>query len=53
MDRILEAMKMIESFIGMGVDRFDVTRTTIDKKGCSDGFRPGQSWVRCGLGCLI
>ena len=43
MDHILEAMRMLEAFIGAGAHEFDVSRTTIDKRGIPGGYLAAQS----------
>jgi hypothetical protein len=46
MDHILEAMRMLEAFVGVGAHEFDVSRTTIDKRGIPGGYLAAQSAVQ-------
>lgn len=43
MDRILEASRMVEAFLGAGAHSFDLTRTTIGKRGVPGGFERAVS----------
>ena len=55
MDDILEAMRMLEAFTGVGAHQFDVSRTTINKRGIPGGYLAAQSsaQLREKLPCLL
>src|SRR5215472_15653638 len=43
MDRILEAARMLEALIGADAHEFDVSQTSIDKRGIPGGYLAAQS----------